>query len=88
MSAGTVNRDRITDEDLLDWLVDGTLVVDIKTTQVTCRGRVLKPTIVGRDDRNGTRYQVSIRHSRPQAHHRSVAVGLHGWQPANHSRRL
>lgn len=58
-----VRRERIADAELLEWLMDGTLSVNIQNAQVTFRGRILKPTFVGRDDRNGTRYRIEIRHS-------------------------
>lgn len=51
----------ITDDELLELLVCGILEVDIKTAEVKCRGKLLKPTIVGTAEVNGTRYRLSIR---------------------------
>lgn len=45
----------ISDTDVLDMLIDGTLLVDIQTAAVTSRGVLLKPELTVQSQRPGTR---------------------------------
>lgn len=53
----------ITDEEIIDLIIDGTIVVDLRAATVTCRGRQLKATLMGTEGKNGTRYRFEIRHN-------------------------
>lgn len=53
-------RPSIPDADLLEMLETGLLQVDLNTGVVTKEGRILKPTIVGTDGKNGTRKRIEI----------------------------
>lgn len=52
----------ITDDEIIDLIIDGTIAVDLQAATVTCRGRLLKATIIGTEGDNGTRYRFEIRH--------------------------
>ena len=51
----------IDDQQILDWLNTGWLEVNSETIEVKFRGRKLKPTFVGKDNVNGTRYRIELR---------------------------
>lgn len=55
-------RKTLSDMTLLTLLNDGEIQVDLYSCDVWKSGRLLKPTIVGRDGKNCTRYRIEICH--------------------------
>lgn len=56
-------RPKLSIQEVMDLIQSGVIEVNLLTAEVTKNGRVLKPTIVGRNDKNGTRYRIEICHN-------------------------
>lgn len=56
------DRERIDDASLLDLLLSGDLYVDLETAEVWKNGKLLVPSLVGTENKNGTRYRLEICH--------------------------
>lgn len=77
----TVNQKSISDAEILEFILDGSLVVDLRTASVQFRGRALAKTIVGTEGKNGERYRVEINYNRRR---RSIVLGKLVYMAGNH----